>query len=185
MRLHPSIGPKVTSLETIYRQYFDFIWASARRMGVSAASADDIVQEVFLVINARLHTLERPDAMRSWIYGIVRRTVLSYHRSQRVREAAGTPLSVQSQVAVPTPIDLAERKDQIGLLWTLLQELDEAKREIFAMVELDELTVPEVAEILGIPLNTAYSRLRAARRAFEEALARHESKQTRGGACPS
>ena len=53
-----------------------------------------------------------------------------------------------------------------------MQELDEPKREVFMMVELDELTVPEVAEILDIPLNTAYSRLRAARQAFEEALER-------------
>jgi len=49
------------------------------------------------------------------------------------------------------------------------------------MVELDELTVPEIAEILEIPLNTAYSRLRVARQAFEDALARHSARFARGG----
>ena len=68
------------------------------------------------------------------------------------------------------------QNDQVKLLWSLLAELDEPKREVFMMVELDELTVPEAAEILDIPLNTAYSRLRAARQAFEEALARRTAR---------
>jgi RNA polymerase sigma-70 factor (ECF subfamily) len=59
-------------------------------------------------------------------------------------------------------------------LASLLAELDEPKREVFALVEVDEMTVPEAAEVLEIPLNTAYSRLRAARQAFEAALARRE-----------
>ena len=80
-----------------------------------------------------------------------------------------------------TPFDLAEQNDQVKLLFSLLEELDEPKREVFAMAELDELTVPEIAEILEIPLNTAYSRLRAARQAFEEALARRSAAREAGG----
>ena len=76
----------------------------------------------------------------------------------------------------PTPFDLTEQNAQVQLLWSLLDELDEAKREVFAMAELDELTVPEIAEILEIPLNTAYSRLRAARQAFEAALSRRNAQ---------
>ncbi|MBN2574240.1 MAG: sigma-70 family RNA polymerase sigma factor, partial [Deltaproteobacteria bacterium] len=60
-------------------------------------------------------------------------------------------------------------------------ELDEPKREIFVMVEVLEMTVPEVVQALEIPLNTAYSRLRLARKLFEEALARHEG--SREGNC--
>jgi RNA polymerase sigma-70 factor (ECF subfamily) len=63
----------------------------------------------------------------------------------------------------------------------LLEELDEPKREVFAMAELDELTVPEIAEILEIPLNTVYSRLRAARQAFEEVLARRSLRRKEEG----
>ena len=62
----------------------------------------------------------------------------------------------------------------------MLAELDEPKREVFSLVELEELTVPEVADALEIPLNTAYSRLRMAREAFEAALARHEARTKRG-----
>ena len=170
---------------SIYRQYFDFVWSLVRRFGVSSAAADDLVQDVFIVIHSRLHTLRQPEALRSWIYGIVRRTVSDYRRSQRARLASGHALA--SQVDAPwvaTPFDLAEQNEKVKLLFSLLEDLDEPKREVFMMVELDELTVPEVAEILQIPLNTAYSRLRAARQAFEQALTRHSARRERlGEAC--
>jgi RNA polymerase sigma-70 factor, ECF subfamily len=168
----------VLPFESIYRQYFDFVWASVRRLGVSPPATDDVVQEVFMVIHSRLHTLEQPEALRSWIYGVVRRTVSGYHRSRRAREASGAALGAEPDLrrVPPTPFDLTEQSDQVKLLWSLLEELDEPKREVFAMAELDELTVPEIAEILEIPLNTAYSRLRAARRAFEDALARRSAQ---------
>ena len=176
----------VSSFESIYKQYFGFVWSSVRRFGVSPAAMDDVVQEVFIVIHSRLHTLEQPKALRSWIYGIVRRTVSGHHRSRRLREASGAALATEpnAQPLPRTPLDLVEQNDQVKLLFSLLEELDEPKREVFLMAELDELTVPEIAEILEIPLNTAYSRLRAARQAFDEALVRHSARsEGRGGRC--
>jgi len=177
------VSGEVLPFESIYRQYFDFVWFSVRRFGVSSASMDDVVQEVFIVIHARLHTVYHPRALRSWIYGIARRTVSSYHRSLQVKEASGAALAVEpsAQPLVRTPLDLVEQNDQVKLLFSLLEELDEPKREVFMMAELDELTVPEIAETLELPLNTAYSRLRAARQAFEEALARHAARREGGG----
>ena len=177
------VSGEVSPFESIYRQYFDFVWSSVRRLGVSPASMDDVVQEVFLVIHARLHTVYHPKALRSWIYGIARRTVSNYHRVRRVKEASGALLAVEpsAQPLARTPLDLVEQNDQVRLLFRLLEELDEPKREVFMMAELDELTVPEIAEALELPLNTAYSRLRAARQAFEEALARHSVRREGGG----
>ena len=186
VRADPVHPAQVSSFESIYRQYFDFVWASVRRLGVGPPAADDVVQEVFIVIHSRLHTLEQPQALRSWIYGVVRRTVSGYHRSRRTKDASGAALAAELDEprGPPTPFDLTEQNDQVKLLWSLLEELDEPKREVFAMAELDELTVPEIAEILGIPLNTAYSRLRAARQAFEEALARRSAgREGQGRTC--
>jgi RNA polymerase sigma-70 factor (ECF subfamily) len=166
--------PEASPFEGVYRQYFDFVWSSVRRLGVGAEALDDVVQEIFIVIHARLHTLEKPDALRSWIYSIVRRTVSAHHRSQRAKEISGVAFASEPDVRPrpPTPFDRAEQKDKIKLLFSVLSDLDEAKREVLLMAELDELTAPEIAEVLAIPLNTVYSRLRAARIAFEEALAR-------------
>jgi RNA polymerase sigma-70 factor (ECF subfamily) len=172
----------VSSFESIYRKYFDFVWSSVRRLGVETAAVDDVVQEVFIVIHSRIDTLERPEALRSWIYSIVRRTVSTHRRSQKAKAASGTALAAEPEGRrTLTPFDLTDQNDQVRLLGHILQELDEPKREVFMMVELDELTVPEVAEILDIPLNTAYSRLRAARQAFEEALERRSTEAKKPG----
>jgi RNA polymerase sigma-70 factor (ECF subfamily) len=174
----PDTAPAtVPSFQVLYTEYFDFVWASARRLGVDQHAIDDVVQEIFIVIHSKLHTLEQPAALRSWIYSVVRRTVSNHHRSRRARGGVST-IGVDSEFesSEPTPLEATQKNADLELLAKLLAELDEPKREVFALVELDELTVPEVAEALEIPLNTAYSRLRAARVAFEAALARHEAR---------
>jgi RNA polymerase sigma-70 factor (ECF subfamily) len=139
---------------------------------------DDLVQDVFIVIHAKLDTLERPEALRSWVYSIVRRTASTYRRAQRTHGPPRSDAEFVRDVPSPdpTPLERTERNAELRLLASLLDELEEPKREIFGLVELDCLSVPEAAEALEIPLNTAYSRLRAARLAFEAALVRHEAR---------
>jgi RNA polymerase sigma-70 factor (ECF subfamily) len=167
----------VPSFQAVYRQYFNFVWSSARRLGVSPESMDDLVQEVFIVIHAKLETLEKPEALRSWIYGVVRRSVSAQRRSERTRAGVAVAVAVETASRGPTPLEQTETNRDLQLLASLLAELDEPKREVLALVELEELSVPEAAEALEIPLNTAYSRLRAARLAFEAAVARHEARK--------
>ncbi|HEX3852063.1 MAG TPA: sigma-70 family RNA polymerase sigma factor [Polyangiaceae bacterium] len=172
----PSI---VLSFQTVYRQYFDFVWSAARRFGVAPDAMDDVVQEVFIVIHAKLDSLERPEALRNWIYGVVRRVASNHRRALRTQTAAGIVIGSYGETAEsrePTPFEHLKTNADLVLLASLLNELDEPKREVFALVEIDELTVPEVADILEIPLNTAYSRLRAARQTFEAAVARRREQ---------
>jgi RNA polymerase sigma-70 factor, ECF subfamily len=169
--------------ESIYEEYFEFVWVTTKRLGVSPAAIDDVVQEIFMVIHAKIQTLRQPQSLRSWIYGIARRTVSDHHRSRRTRDASHVALSLQADlgtVAPPTPQELALQNDQVKLLWSLLEEIEWPKREVFMLAELDEMTAPEIAEALDIPLNTAYSRLRAARQAFEEGLARRAARREGG-----
>lgn len=179
--------PEVPAFLSVYRQYFDFVWSMVRRLGVEPESQDDLVQEVFIVIHAKLASVERPEALRSWIYSVVRRTVSTHRRAKRTHASAmraqvsGLPVGIDREVVsvAPTPLQQTETNAELQLLAELLDELDEPKREVFALVELSELSVPEVSRTLGIPLNTAYSRLRAARQAFETALARHQARHKR------
>lgn len=176
-----AVSRVLPTFHAVYREYFDFVWSCTRRLGIEPAAMDDVVQEIFIVIHSKLHTLERPEALRSWVYGIVRRTVSTHRRAGRARAAAGITIGVDIEVEslAPTPFEQTEKNAELELLSRMLATLDEPKREVFALVELEELTVPEAAEALEIPLNTAYSRLRAARQAFEAALARVE-KRNRG-----
>jgi RNA polymerase sigma-70 factor (ECF subfamily) len=176
-------APEVPPFQAIYAQYFDFVWSSARRLGVRPAAMDDVVQEIFLVIHGRIHTLRQPQSLRSWIYGIVRRTVSDHHRSQRSRDASGVALALHAQVEQQTqltPLELTEHNEEAKLLWSLLGEVDAPKREVLILAELEGMTAPEISEALDVPLNTVYSRLRAARFAFEAAHARHVARE-RGG----
>jgi RNA polymerase sigma-70 factor (ECF subfamily) len=183
---HANAGPtgEVPPFPVIYRTYFDFVWRNARRLGVGPQTIDDVVQEVFIVIHSRLATLNDPTALRSWIYGIVRRAALAHNRLDRAR--AESPLNPTDESAAPslrpTPSDIAEHTDQVRLLWRLLEDLDGPKREVFVLVELEEMTMPEIAQALELPLGTVYSRVRAARQAFEAAFARHSARTKRGGA---
>jgi RNA polymerase sigma-70 factor (ECF subfamily) len=173
----------VPPFDTVYHDYFDFVWAGARRLGVSTAALDDVVQEIFMIIHAKLHTVRQPESLRSWIYGVVRRTVSDHHRAQRTRDASTGAYALVTELqnyAPRTPSDIKEQTEQATLLFNVLAEIDWPKREVFMLVELEEMTVPEVAEALEIPLNTAYSRLRVARLEFEEILARRASRREMG-----
>ena len=170
------------SFRSIYDDYFDFVWTCARRLGVPIDAIDDVVQEVFVVVHARLKTVERPASLRSWIYGVVRRTVSTYHRGRRARNAreALDPADDAARAMQPSPLDLAVVSDELRLLWRLLGELAPPKREVFILAELEEMTMPEIAEAIEVPLNTAYSRLRGARQEFSEAFARYAAQQKGG-----
>lgn len=182
-------GAIVPEFAALYRQYFSFVWGCTRRLGVSDLEIDDVVQEIFIVIHGRLDTLERAESLRSWIYGIVRRTVSTYRRARRAKDASTAALRTEPDVQDPerpSPQELTEQSDQVRLLWTLLEKLDPPKREVFVLAELDEMTVPEIASALDVPVNTVYSRLRAARRELEEALARFQAQTSqRGRTCPT
>jgi len=167
----------VPPFHTIYRQYLDFVWSSARYLGAGTDILDDVVQDVFFVVHSKLTTLQRPEALRSWIYGIVRRTVSEYRRSRRTRDSIGARLVAAPKLTQSTPLEMAERSAELELVETVLAEVDPTKREVFVMVEFLEMTVPEVAQALEIPLNTGYSRLRLARQSFEEALARFDERR--------
>ncbi len=173
-----SVALEPLSFQFVYAQYFAFVWSSARCLGVERAQLDDVVQEIFVVIHRRIHTLEQPQSLRSWIYGIARRTIRGYRRSRRNHDSA-TVLAhhvAPQPDAQPTPLELAEQNEEVRVLWRLLEKIEPSKREVLVLVEIEGMTAPEIAEALEIPLNTVYSRLRAARIAFEEELARRASR---------
>ena len=163
----------------VYEAQFDFVWRSARRLGVSALHLDDVVQEVFLVVHRRLAEFEARSSLKTWLFAITRRVVADYRRSARRKPSepignyepeAGASCLADAQLA---------RNEDARLLYALLDELDADKREVFVLAELEQMSGPEIAEALGENLNTVYARLRAARSAFEAAVARHHARARR------
>jgi RNA polymerase sigma-70 factor (ECF subfamily) len=74
------------------------------------------------------------------------------------------------------PHERAAEREAVRQLHAILDELDDEKRAVFVLAELEQMTVPEIAEAVEANLNTVYSRLRAARREFEQAVARHRAR---------
>jgi RNA polymerase sigma-70 factor, ECF subfamily len=180
----PAPSNEIPPFEVVYETCFDLVWTAARQLGVPEEALDDVVQEVFVVIHARLSSLEQVASLRSWVYGVARRVVATYRRAQRSRRATGVQYAEVApwlEPLPPTPLDLTVLAARQRLLLRLLGELDESKREVFVLTEIEGFTAPECAEALDIPVNTVYSRLRVARQEFEQAMARQMARQKGSG----
>ncbi len=160
--------------EEIFRDYFDFVWSGLRRLGVPDSSVDDAVQDVFLIVHRRGGEFEGRSSLRTWVFGIVLRVARDHRRRNR-RVGEAMPQAIED--LKPRPDDAAERSEALHLLMRLLQTLDEEKREVLVLADLEQLTAREIAEIVEVPLNTVYSRLRVARAQLNEAVARHLREQ--------
>lgn len=165
------------SLAEVYDSHVAMVWRTLRALGVDEATLDDAVQDVFIVVHRRLGDFEGRSALSTWIYGIARRVASQYRR--RRRDGADPALLERQAEPGPSPRETAERRQAAKLVMELLAELDEDKREVFVLMELEQLPAPAVAEMLAIPVNTAYSRLRLARQRFEAALARRRAEERR------
>jgi RNA polymerase sigma-70 factor (ECF subfamily) len=182
----PETSPTRTwaDFDAVYREHFRFVWRTARRLGLEGSAVDDVVQEVFLVVHRRLGDFEGRSSTKTWLYGIVRRVVADHRRTLRRKPAlTACPPPGSDLEALPgyeqDPEASVEHAERVRLLHRLLGELDEDKREVFVLAELEGLTIGEIAEALDANANTIASRLRAARREFEAALDRAMSAQER------
>jgi RNA polymerase sigma-70 factor, ECF subfamily len=164
----------------IYQANADFVWRSLQRLGVKDPDLDDVVQEVFVVVHERLHTFDGTAKMTTWLFGICLRVASAYRRRGfRRRET--------SVAEVPEPTDRTSTSPEQDLaaaesrrrLELLLDELELEKRAVFVMFEIDEMPCEEIAQIVGVPVGTVYSRLHAARKSFQKALARMQARETR------
>ncbi len=181
-------APQPIELSEIFREHYGSVWSVVRRSGVRSADVDDVVQEVFLVIQRRLPGFEGRSSIRTWVLAVAYRVTIAHLRKHRSRATHGVP---ELPVSVPQqPDEATAQREAVLLLDTLLGKLDAKKRIVFTLIEIEELSAPEVAEALGVKLNTVYSRLRLARRDFERALARHQAavrslpRDTTTGAAP-
>jgi RNA polymerase sigma-70 factor (ECF subfamily) len=174
--------PARLAFASLYDEHFDFVYRTVRRLGIAESAAEDVTQEVFVRVHKSLFAFEGRSSLRTWLFGIARNVAYHHRRALGRRiattsgEGGGGALESAHDDDATSAQDLAERREAARVLDALLASMDDEKREVFMLVELEEMSMPEVAEALGINVNTAYTRLRAARQQFEGALARHRAK---------
>ena len=170
---------KIGTFAHFYDSHVNFVHRGARRLGIDESAVEDVVQDVFLVVHRRLPEFRNASSIRTWLYGILLR-VARLHRRTVVRSNLHGAIDRNSSidpedvtdVVTRRPDAAAETMDAYRTLLRILDHLDDDKREMFVLAELEQLPIIEIAELLGLKPNTAYSRLRLARAAFESARIR-------------
>ena len=152
----------------MYAENFRLIWRVLCRMGVPSDQQEDAAQEVFITAFRRLGDFEGRSTVRTWLVGIAMRVASDVRRRKRLESGALSPDLVDDRA---DPFRETAAHESMAQLQALLARLDREKREVFVLAEIEQWTVPEISEALGINLNTAYTRLRNARIAFNEVVA--------------
>jgi len=166
----PAQDGAVPAFDDVYATHVAFVWRVLRAFGVAEGQIEDAVQDVFVVVHRRLREWQGKAAITTWLFAIARRVASSHRRRAGKRTEALVDELVDENPGGGDPFAEASRAQAAATVLAILDSLDEDKRIVFALVELEQLSVPEVARMLDLNLNTAYSRLRLARQAFEAAV---------------
>ena len=150
-----------------YQRELDYLVRTLQRLGVAAGDVEDLTHEVFLVLRRTWHDYDPSRPLKPYLFGIAFR-VASSHRRRFWREV---PFAlVEGLDRAPGPEQAFESNQARALVLAALQRISLPMRAVLVMHDLDEIPVQEVADTLAIPLFTAYSRLRKARRDLEAAI---------------
>jgi RNA polymerase sigma-70 factor (ECF subfamily) len=165
---------RVRAFRALYDAHTDFVWRNLRRLGVPESEIEDRTQEAFVVAHRRFDEFEdRGHGPRAWLFQIVLRVASDArrHRRRHPEDPDGGDATARASVD-PTQGEALARREALWQLDAALETIDVGRRAVLVLHEIEEMTAPEIAQVLSIPLNTVYSRLRVARVELEGALAR-------------
>jgi RNA polymerase sigma-70 factor (ECF subfamily) len=166
-----STDPAPLRFRALFSRHFSYVWTSLARLGVAERDREDVTHEVFLAVYRKLDQYDDSRPVRPWLFAFAAGVAADYRRLGRHRlDLVEEYREIASESAQGE--DLVDARERRALVDAALAEVDDEKRAILVLHELDECPIPEVAIALGIPEGTAYSRLRAGREQFEAAVRR-------------
>jgi RNA polymerase sigma-70 factor (ECF subfamily) len=163
-------------LEKMFRAHHELVWRTLRRLGLGPEQAADAAQQAFLIAAERLGDI-RQGSERAFLFGTAIRLARTAYRSGRRfqleddmdhRADAGSRLE-----------EVVDRRRAVELADRVLAQMEPSLLTVFVLFEIEGLSTPEIAELIGVPLGTAASRLRRAREAFRATAARMERTMRR------
>lgn len=165
------------SLGELYDCYAEFVYRSLVSLGLGPAAAEDAMQDVFLVAHARLDEFQGT-FFKAWLFRLAMSIARNVRRSSRRTDK--THVSVDPDaLAGPqadSPFERAAQAERIRLLHDLLEQLDDEKRQVFILAELEQMPQIEIAEALEVHVNTVAYRLHAARERLQQLLRRRPAR---------
>ncbi|HEY8942979.1 MAG TPA: sigma-70 family RNA polymerase sigma factor [Polyangiaceae bacterium] len=157
--------------QALFKEHFSYVWHTLRRLGVPSRDLEDVTHDVFVWVYRRRDQYDPERPVRAWLFGFSFRVASAYRRLSRNRrellDGADEPLDPN-----PNAVEQLLSRETLDLAHEALASLELSRRAVFILHELDGCTIPEAAAALGIPVNTAYSRLRLAREDFSKAARR-------------
>jgi RNA polymerase sigma-70 factor (ECF subfamily) len=155
----------------LFESEFGYVTRTLRYLGVRGHEIEDVTHDVFLHVYRHLPEFDTARPVRPWLFGFAYRIARDFRALARHhRETACEPLELRD--GAPLADELLVQSEALEQALKALDTLETDERAVFIAHELDEIPIPDVADALAIPLNTAYSRLRRARSKFESAAQR-------------
>lgn len=156
-------------LSAIFDDHFDFVWNTLQRLGVRPADLEDLAHEVFIKVHARFDDYDPSRPIRPWLFGFAYRVAAAHRRLVRHRvEVFGHAVEPIDPLRLPD--ESVEALEENALVRDALDAVDFDRRAVLLLHDGEDVPVPAIAAELGIPVNTAYSRLRVAREEFSAAV---------------
>jgi RNA polymerase sigma-70 factor (ECF subfamily) len=157
------VRPVQPAFTEVFRQHLPYVWRVLRSLGVPPADLEDVCQEVFVVVHRRLADFEPRASMSSWIYGICWRVWKDQRGRAYRRHEEMTGTVPEQRVAPPTPGEWATHNEALEILSRILDGLDQDRRAVFVLFDLERVPMKDIVAMFGWPLQTGYTRLHAAR----------------------
>jgi RNA polymerase sigma-70 factor (ECF subfamily) len=156
-------------LALLYATYADDVRRWVPRIVGPTVDAEDVVHEVFIVVQRRLHEFRGDARYKTWLYRITAFVALRQLRQQRLRGTLGSLEGTDELVSPePSPCEQLEQKETAEDVHAALAELDTKHRDVLVLFELDGRNGEEIADLTSTQLSTVWVRLHRGRARFRK-----------------
>lgn len=163
----------VPDIETLYTTHAESVARWAARLGGPGIDAEDVVQDVFVVAQRRLHEFRGDGSPRTWLYHITERLVWNRRRRERIRSWwRRTRQQDEAEIESRTPLEQLQSKQATALFYRALDGIGERYRSVIVLYELEGMSGQEIAELKGVPVGTVWVWLHRARAKLLAAFAK-------------
>jgi RNA polymerase sigma factor (sigma-70 family) len=174
--------PRPLELAGLYRQHGAQVAAWAARLLGPGTDVEDVVQEVFLVVQRRLSTFRGDARVTTWLYEITFRVAQGWRRRRRVRSWLGLDQAESSDALISdraNPLQELEVRQATQTVYTVLDRLRQRDRTILILFEIEKKSGEEIAALERTSINNIWSRIRRARSRFLRAYGLLEGERRR------
>jgi RNA polymerase sigma-70 factor (ECF subfamily) len=175
----PLTETPVARLRRIADQYYDALWRTLRYLGVPDAGVDDAAQQALCVLARRLDDIQR-GAEKAFLFATAIRVASEARRAARRNHSRPSARIDAFPAHGPTPEELVDERRAHETLRAIVDAMPPELRAVFVLFEIEELSLSEIAGLLGIPAGTAASRLRRARETFRAIVKRRQAAERSG-----